>query len=249
MERQGPRSEVFTTMLVNEKGHVADWPLHLERLAEHAQRLRITLPSEPPVLPPHDSEGWRLARLACRAGSNTWQVEVRKLSFRNEAIDAIGVPAPRWNERTNGCKHGEWEPYIKAKEAAEAAGCDAALLIHEHAIVDGDRGTPMVLDEDGTVWLAPESDGGVKGITASVLERKLPEQGFPVVRGRLNERTVARCAELVLVGTGMGACRVDSLDGEAVGTSNHLSEQCQRLLREYFTEEASWSQPRLDRDG
>jgi branched-subunit amino acid aminotransferase/4-amino-4-deoxychorismate lyase len=150
---------------------------------------------------------------------------------------------------TNGCKHGEWEPYIKAKETAEAAGCDAALLIHEHAIVDGDRGTPMVLDEDGTVWLAPESDGGVNGITASILERKLPDQGFPVVRGRLNERTVARCAELVLVGTGMGACRVDSLDGEPVGTSNHLSEQCQRLLREYFTEDASWSQPRLDRVG
>ena len=30
-------------------------------------------------------------------------------------------------------------------EAAETAGCDAALLVHEHAIVDGDRATPLVL--------------------------------------------------------------------------------------------------------
>jgi branched-subunit amino acid aminotransferase/4-amino-4-deoxychorismate lyase len=247
MGQQGPRSEVFTTALVNDAGEVADWPAHVQRLNDHAKRLRIALPPVPPSLPKDRGMPWRLARIACKAGAMEWDVAVRTPAFRDEAVDAITVPAPRWNERTNGCKHGDWQPYRDAKEAAEQAGCDAALLIHDHAIVDGDRATPLVLDEDGTVWLAPESDGGVPSVTVSLLENHLPNSGFPVIRCRLNERTVARCAELVLVGTGMGACRVDSLDGEPLGCSRALSTTCQNLLREHFTDTASWSQPGQER--
>ena len=58
---------------------------------------------------------------------------------------------------------------------------------------------------------------GVDGITAAVLEALLPDAGLPVVKGRLNERTVARCAEMVVVGTGMGVCRINGVDGEAIG--------------------------------
>jgi branched-subunit amino acid aminotransferase/4-amino-4-deoxychorismate lyase len=115
------------------------------------------------------------------------------------------------------------------------------LLVHDHAIVDADRATPMVLDEDGTVWMAPVGDGGVEGIAAAVVEAALPSLGFPVVRGRLNERTVARCAELVVVGTGMGACRINTIDGETLGDSRALSRTCQAVLREHFTNEATWS--------
>ena len=40
---------------------------------------------------------------------------------RDEVIDAITVPAPRWNERTNGTKHGDWMAYLTAAEAAANA--------------------------------------------------------------------------------------------------------------------------------
>ena len=99
----------------------------------------------------------------------------------------------------------------------------------------------MVLDEDGTVWVAHTSEGGVDGITAAVLETMLPSLGLPVVKGRLNERTVARCAEFVLVGTGMGVCRVNTIDGVKTGDSTALSTACHRLLYQHFTEEATWS--------
>lgn len=241
MASTGPRTEVFTTVLVKENGAVADWSRHDQRMRQHAERLRLTLPSDTPPIS-HDGEGdsWQLARVAT-TGQGTWEVRRRPIVLRNEEIDAISVPAPRWNERTNGTKHGDWTAYITAMEAAETAGCDAALLVHEHAIVDGDRATPLVLDEDGTVWMAPSSEGGVDGVTAGLLETLLPTVGLPVVKGKLNERTVARCAEFVLVGTGMGVCRVGTLDGIQLGLSEALSTACHRLLSQHFTEESTWS--------
>lgn len=243
MSVQGPRSEVFTTVRADANGRLADWPAHLDRLKAHAKRLRIALPEMPHLDFKDDAEGEGLVRIAYRPETQSWTVTKRRLGLHDEAVDAISYPAPRWNDRTNGCKHGQWDAYHEARTTAENAGCDVALLIHEHAIVDADRATPLLLDEDGTVWMAPDSDGGVEGVAASVVEAVLPNLGFPVVRSRLNERTVARCAELVLVGTGMGACRVDSIDGEAVGTSTTLSMVCQTVLREHFTDEATWSGP------
>ena len=241
MSDVGPRSSVFTTLLVHQNTMVADWPDHRSRLERHAKRLRIALPENTPEFQPTERHEWQLMRVSVRAQSQEWVVEFRPINIRNESIDAITLPAPRWNQRTNGCKHGDWGAYQQALEAARAAGCDAALLIHEHAIVDADRGTPLLLDEDGTVWVPSESDGGVDGITAALMERRLKENGFPVSRGRLNERLVARCHELILVGTGMGVCRVDSIDGEPVGSSTVLSSIGHRILDQHFTEEATWS--------
>ena len=47
MPESGPRSEVFTTVLVRNNGSVADWSAHLNRLHEHAKRLRLSLPTDP----------------------------------------------------------------------------------------------------------------------------------------------------------------------------------------------------------
>ena len=239
MASTGPRSEVFTTVLVNEHGEVADWPAHRQRLSMHAQRLRLTLPDEDPEIDPPSTAALGLARIGF--SGEAWHVTIRHLGVRNEDIDAISFPAPRWNDRTNGTKHGDWGAYTSAKQAAEDAGCDAALLVHDYAIVDGDRATPLVLDEDGTVWMAPGEAGGVDGVVAKQLEHWLPNLGLPVVRGNLNERTVARCAELVLVGTGMGVCHVSSLDGVQLGDARALSTACHTLLSQHFTDEGTWS--------
>ena len=236
---RGPRDEVFTTAVVNSEGKLADAPAHLKRMKDHAKRLRIALPDE---FPATGLEGKEMGLVRLSYSSETgWKVQYRAFTVRNEALDAISSPAPRWNPKTNGCKHGDWAPYNDARAMAEKAGCDVALFVHEHALVDGDRGTPLLLDEDGTVWLPADDDGGVDGITASFLEARLPEFGLPVMRGRLNERLVARCHELVVVGSGLGACRVDSIDGERVGQSTVLSEQCQKIINQHFTQEATWS--------
>ena len=66
MPNDGPRSAVFTTMLVNEQGELADWPLHRERLLRHAQRLRIQLPDHPPEMMKNGA-AWQLVRVGCHA--------------------------------------------------------------------------------------------------------------------------------------------------------------------------------------
>ena len=241
MASSGPRSEVFTTVLVNENGLVADWALHFERMKEHAKRLRIDLPDQEPLIEDAgNGRSWRLARVSC-AGDGRWRVQTRDIRVRDEAVEAVSVEAKRWNKRTNGTKHGEWASYITARETAEAEGCDVALLVHEHAIIDADRATPLVMDEDGTVWMAQVDEGGVDGITAGLLASHLPRLGLPVVKGKLNERTVARCAEMVVVGTGMGVCRVETLDGVTLGSSTALSSACHQFLSQHFTEETTWS--------
>ena len=241
MASSGPRSEVFTTVLVNENGLVADWALHFERMKEHAKRLRIDLPDQEPLIEDAgNGRSWRLARVSC-AGDGRWRVQTRDIRVRDEAVEAVSVEAKRWSKRTNGTKHGEWASYITARETAEAEGCDVALLVHEHAIIDADRATPLVMDEDGTVWMAQVDEGGVDGITAGLLASHLPSQGLPVVKGKLNERTVARCAEMVVVGTGMGVCRVETLDGVTLGSSTALSSACHQFLSQHFTEETTWS--------
>ena len=52
---------------------------------------------------------------------------------------------------------------------------------------------------------------------------------------------MARCAEFVLVGTGMGVCRVNTIDGVKTGNSTVLSTACHRLLSQHLAEKATWS--------
>lgn len=236
---RGPRREVFTTLLVNAHNEVADWPQHWQRIQKHAQRLRMTLgPLESAQLESMLPHG--LVRLAFGSESG-WSLTQRQRGLHDEPMEAITLPAPRWTPNVNGTKHGQWEPYLEARAQAEDRGCDVALFVHDHALVDADRGTPMLLDEDGTVWLPHLDDGGVDGVVAAWFEQTLPNDGYPVQRGRLNERLVARCNELVVVGTGLGVVRIDAIDGEPMGGFTAFSEHLQQRLSEHYSQPATWT--------
>lgn len=251
-ETKKPRDAVFTTVLWDGSFSLADWTLHLQRLTEHAKLLRIELPAnlsqriadfffeeqkkgqysltnEPSIL----------VRIEC---SNTGETsfEIRKPEFRNEEIDAITIPAPRWSKKINGTKHGDWKPYIHAHEIAKKRGADLAFHVHDFAIVDADRAAPIVLDEDGIAWVAAPSEGGVASITLQSLVSGLEAAGIPVQYGRLNERLVARAVEVVAIGSGIGACRILSLDGEELGEGEALTALCQSLLQLHYQDPSTW---------
>jgi branched-subunit amino acid aminotransferase/4-amino-4-deoxychorismate lyase len=245
-----PREAVFTTALWNGAFALADWELHVQRLAENAKRLRLELPpdmtqqlvdffekeklQQGPSLEPS-----MLVKIEClRTGEMA--IEVRTISLRNEEIDAITLPAPRWSSKVNGTKHGDWKPYREAHEMAEKRGADLAFLIHDYAIVDADRAMPVVLDDDGTAWVAAQEEGGVASITLNILIEGLEAAGIPVHFGRLNERLVARAAEVVAVGSGIGACRVLSLDDQMLGEGVTLTKRCQSLLDIHYQDKATW---------
>ena len=222
----GPKSAVFTTVRARE-GHLFHLNLHLERLSRHAEILGIKVPE---IEIPNNLDG--LVRIQISKDG----VEFSSIPFYQEIhMDAEGitVPAPRWTRKVTGTKHGDWDAYREITTQAFDKGADVALLVHEHCIVDGDRVMPLVLDEDGVVWISGPEFGGVDSVTFDVCRPEIEKAGFIISEGRLNERLVARAKEFVLLGSGMGAARLTVLDDVDIGdNSNNLQQVCINALGE-----------------
>ena len=86
---------------------------------------------------------------------------------------------------------------------------------------------PLVLDENGIVWISDNKLGGVSSVTFDVCKQAIKDAGFIISPGRLNERLVAGAREIVLLGTGMGAARLTVLDDVDIGDgSDNLQQVC-----------------------
>ena len=247
-----PRNAVFTTALWDGKFKIADWQLHSERMAKHAESLRIPFPPNMNRLLENQirkmvdietAEGeitlGKLLRIEL-SQNGTLTLESRDVELRDEELDATTVAAPKWSKRISGTKHGCWSPYIKARESAHELGCDIAFLVHDFAIIDTDRAMPLVMDEDGIVWVAAKDQGGVESITFNHISHGLQKSGILIQSGRLNERLVARAVEIVVIGSGLGACRILSLDSEEFSESQTLTNHCQSILKEHYQKETTW---------
>ena len=250
-----PRDSVFTTVTWDGLHHVADLKAHLNRLSNHAIRLRMTLPEnlETEIKKAFtDIVSLKNGQLKQPIGlvkividcteQSPVKLSERTITLRNEEIEAITVPAPRWNRKVTGTKHGDWAPYHQARLKADSEGSDLALLVHEFSIIDGDRASPILLDEGGLVWYSSSELGGVESITRSIILSKLGEHGFPFQSGNLTERLVARAHEMVALGSGMGACRIITIDGEDIGGSADLLTQiCRQILSQHYANSSNWT--------
>ena len=222
--KNGPKSAVFTTVRARD-GVLFHLDLHIARLSRHAEILGISIPE---FDIPAGLDG--LIRIQIDDAG----VEFNSVPFYQEIhMDAEGVtvPAPRWTRKVTGTKHGDWEAYRKITEYAFDKGADVALLVHDYCIVDGDRVMPLVLDEDGVVWISGPEFGGVESVTFNVCRPQIEAAGFVISEGRLNERLVARAKEFVLLGSGMGAAKLTVLDDVNIGDgSNKLQQICIKAL-------------------
>ena len=243
----GPRSSVFTTMRFSHERGLFLFGHHLARMLEHAAKLRIdesniNRESLFDLLlknPPQISEG--LVRIECTKNSEL-SVAYRPFTIQNEAIDAITVPSPIWPPRVAGTKHGAWGAYIEARNYAEQKGADLALMVHDYSIVDGDRCTPLVLDEDGVVWVS-HANSSVSSVTFNAMHDSILEAGFHIQQGNLNERLVARCVEAIAVGSGVGVLKIDSIDNEPIGDgSTRLFDVCVNILDNKYNNPDNWEE-------
>ena len=250
-----PRDSVFTTVTWDGLHHIADFQTHLNRLSNHAERLRMTLPKNieseikkafEDIVALKNGElkqpiGLVKIVIDCNDQSSM-RLSERPITLRNEEIEAITVPAPRWNRKVTGTKHGDWAPYHRARLRADSEGSDLALLVHEFSIIDGDRASPILLDEDGIVWYSNSEQGGVESITRSIILSGLEQHGFPFQSGNLTERIVARAHEMVALGSGMGACRIITIDGEDIGGSaDLLTQTCRQILSQHYANSNNWT--------
>ena len=222
----GPKSAVFTTVRAR-NGNLFHLDLHLQRLARHAAVLGIEVPE---IQIPEELEG--LIRI---------QIDNNGVSFNSKEFyqdihmeaEGITVPAPRWSRKVMGTKHGDWEAYRNITSEVLNKGADVAILVHDYCVIDGDRVMPLILDNDGVVWISDSKLGGVDSVTFDVCKGAIEDSGFIVSEGRLNERLVARAKEIVLLGTGMGAARLTVLDDVDIGDgSDTLQKVCIEALGE-----------------
>ena len=216
----GPKSAVFTTVRAR-KGELFHLDLHLSRLTKHAEILGIKIPE---IVLPENLEG--LVKI--QVDSNGVNISVKEFyqEIHMEA-EGISVAAPRWTRKVTGIKHGDWQPYRDITTEVFSKGADAGLLVHDFCIIDGDRVMPLVLDQDGIVWISDHKLGGVSSVTYDVCKQAIKDAGFIISSGRLNERLVARAKEIVLLGTGMGAARLTVLDDVDIGDdSDSLQQVC-----------------------
>ena len=219
---------VFTTLRWD-KGRVAWLEEHLERIRAHARRLDIDWPTD---------FNERLASTNPIGDGNLCQVQLtregqieltlRQTDYPPSPLSAISHTAPRFTRKAQGTKHAAWTPYTDARTTARKAGADIALLVHEGAVVDGDRCTPILLDSDGVAYAPSLEGGGIDSVTLSVLGPAIESAGIPFRHARLTETLLGRASEIIVVGTGIGVAWLDEIDGQGVGTDcpGPLYETC-----------------------
>ena len=243
MGEHAPDSEsVFTTLRWND-GQVAWLPEHLQRLEQHANRLGIVWPED--FLQSLHSTPINGTGNLCRIQldqNGTITLTLRHSQYPPSPLTAASQEAPRFPEHVQGTKHAEWSGYNKARKQSNDKGADIGLLVHDGAVVDGDRCTPILLDIDGVAFASSPDGGGVDSITLDVLRPSIEAAGIPFRTARLTERLLGRAAEIVVVGTGVGVAWLNEIDGQRVGTGSAgpLFNTCKGAF-DYQLEEA-WSQ-------
>jgi 4-amino-4-deoxychorismate lyase len=208
---------VFTTLRW-EDGCVAWLEHHLNRLKSHAERLGIEWPSDF-----HD----RLAKIQPSGNGNLCQIRLSKkgeieltlrlAEYSPSPLAALSQAAPRFTHRAQGTKHASWDGYSNARLNAINHGADIGLLVHEGAVVDGDRCTPILLDIDGVAFAPSPEGGGIDSITLDILKPAIEAAGIPFRYARLTETLLGRAAEIIVVGTGVGVAWLSEIDGQSVG--------------------------------
>lgn len=243
-----PREAVFTTVLWDGNTKIAHFDNHMKRLRKHAERLRINLPENSELLIAEEileniekSSEKNLINITFDCVSGEFQTKSRELpKLRNCNIDAMTIPMKKWLGQVTGTKHGDWQFYIDAKDVAEQNGVDLALLIDEYCIIDSDRAAIVVIDEDGVAYIS-DSQQTVEGVTLGIVASGLTEMGIPLNKAKLNERLVARSTEIIALGTGIGCCKIMTIDGEDIGNKNSaISKKLQAYLAQHYSNTDNW---------
>jgi len=239
-----PASSVFTTCRFDETGKVLALGQHFNRLKDASRQIRCPPPDieliSTILLNSINEYGKKegLARIAWSSKGEA-SCETRPLDHPNSPLVAITHPAPQWPRRFRGIKHGNWQPYLQAGKLAKENGADVSLLVDNHAIVDADRATPIILDENGWAYFPGPEQGAVQSITLSLISDHLESNGIPLRMAYLTEEMIRRCKELVIVGTGIGVLPIGEIDGVDIQLGTSLLELISEALKSAWEESKS----------
>ena len=222
----GDPESVFTTIRVGLDGpiHIEG---HLERLIEaHASLfgsdleidendiLDIVSNSSGQQEPPH------LVRLDIDR-SERITASPRSLTEMPEEIRLSTQPLPP-GPNSLRIKQGDWGGYLEARRMANYDGADAALLINQGLVVDGDTFTPIFILENGDIALPALDLGAVKSVTLHQILNQDSNSRITPLQKRITLSDAYSCLSAAAVGSGMGIRRILSINGKENGANSDV---------------------------
>ena len=225
-----PASEVFTTTGWDGGQRLMAADLHFARMRRHSIRLGISLPDDlekriydalaEVEIPGESQVGEDQAPFLAMIGVSAIgdvTIEPRLNTTWPARMSAISMAAPVWSGEVRGTKHGDWQPYIEARQAAEAHGADLSLLFDDDCLVDGDRCMPVLLDADGVAYHPKPSQGALDSVTLEQIRSGVEASGIPIREARLTLGMILRASEMIVLGSGMGVQALATIDGRRIG--------------------------------
>ena len=217
---------VFTTIRVGLDGpiHVEG---HLERLVEaHSSLFGSNLEiNKNDILDtiyhsPNQQEPPHLVRVDIdRSGRIT--ASPRPLTKMPKEISLSTQPLPP-GPKSPRIKQGDWEGYLEARRRANYDGADAALLINEGLVVDGDAFTPIFILKNGDIALPSLDLGAVKSVTLYQILNQDDNNRIKPSQMQITLSDARSCLSAAAVGSGMGIRRIGSIDGNEIGGKSDL---------------------------
>ena len=105
-----------------------------------------------------------------------------------------------------------------AKDEAEEAGADEAIMLSDDGKVSEGSGCNLFIVRDGVLITPPISSDILEGITRRSLLKMAEDLGIPTEQRTIDRSELYIVDEAFFCGTGVQIARIDTIDGRQIGT-------------------------------
>jgi len=226
------------------QGRVFRLEQHLERLYDSARAIALTIPVVAAELAAVIEEGVRRSGLKdayirplVTRGDGDMGVDPRKCSSPNLlvivdslkmwpadryeqgiAVVTAGTPIPHREALSPRVKSLNYLPHVMAKQEANVAGADEAIMLDSSGHVAEGTGQNIFVVKKGVLKTPPSYAGILLGITRGVVLELAAQAGHPAREEMINRYDLYTADEALLCGTGAEIAPIRLADGRVVGT-------------------------------
>ena len=205
-----PTDSLFTTMLADPGRGVLGLDAHHRRLSAHGVRLRLHVPDRDAFVREVMTSLDQIDRILLRWSiDRSGTIEIKPPSIQDHHPMTASASASSHRSGAvafveRSMEHGL--PTLK-RGTRRVPKADVAFLCEDGAILDADRGTPVLLDQDGVIWTPDPEHGSVESITLELIRPHVESRGFIFRTGRLVESMIHHAGSSSLSGRASASSR------------------------------------------
>ena len=237
-----PGAGLFETMRAT-RGDIPLTSCHLGRLLTSAEALGLRCPTRATL------EGF-LQRAVAEIGPSDHRVrlvlvtsghvviQVAEFEIDDTPIGLSTVIGPVQAEGFAEHKTTAYLPYVQARQRAEAAGADHALIVGpDGSVLEADHASVVALIDDE--WVTPSAEGILPGIARALLIERLGVRPTTI-----SVADLARAGAVFVVNALRGASRVAALDGRDLPLPGEVLGHIRNALPELHRRALDKDRPR-----